>query len=111
MYHYDEAATRSGLGRIAICCPMCKSVCYGPHGVEENGKPILLWYCVHCNAKFSSNPPYTDSGISKEEFKEKIIQLLLEDGKCEQVVKIFATSSKKPPIFIEENLRELLSNL
>ena len=111
MYHLDEPASRSNLGRIAIGCPFCKNPVFGPSGIDENGKPALKWYCIHCKSTFTSDPPYEESGESKEAYKEKIIMKLLEAGKCEQVVRIFATSTKKPPIFLEDELRKLLSGV
>jgi transposase-like protein len=111
MFHIDECASRSNLGRIAIGCPFCKNPVFGPQGIEEDGIPKLKWLCIHCKATFTSNPPYEDSGESRESFKEKIIQTLLQEGNCELVIKIFATSSKKPPMFIEEALRDLLSGV
>ena len=111
MYVLEEAPSRSNVGRIGIVCPFCKNWVFGGKGIELDGEAKLEWHCIRCNAIFASNPPYENPGVSKDEFKEKIIQLLLQEGNCELVVKIFATSSKKPPEFIEEALRDLLSGV
>jgi transposase-like protein len=111
MLYIEEAPTRSAKGRIGIVCNFCKNWVFNPKGFTHEGEARLEWRCIHCQATFSSPPPYETPGEDKESFKEKIVTLLLEEGNCEKVVKIFATSSKKPPQFIEEELRNLFSNL
>ena len=111
MLHIDECATCSIVGRTAIECPFCKGLCFNPKAHDEDGIPRLEWFCVHCHAKFTSNPPYEAPGETPESLKEKIILKLLEVGICEKVVRIYATSSKKPPVFLEDELRKMLGEV
>ena len=111
MYHLDEHAICSNNGRTGIACPFCKTWVFNPTATTEDNEARLAWRCVQCNAIFTSKPPFHEPGDDKESFKEKIILLLLEEGNCERVVKLFATSSKRPPIFVETQLRSLLKNV
>ena len=111
MLHLDEYATSAGLGKTAISCPFCKSPVFGPKGIDTNGEPRLAWHCIHCQADFSSKPVFNELGETKESYKEKIIRKLLEEGVCEAIVRVYATSSKRPPVFIEDELRDLLEDL
>jgi hypothetical protein len=111
MFIVDEVPVKDSNGRTGIICRYCKNWIFGPKPVEIDGSPRLEWHCIHCNAALASLPPYEEPGEDKESFKEKIILKLLEQGNCEEVVKIFATASKKPPEFIESKLRKILSDL
>jgi len=112
MYHVEEAPTRSKQGRTGIVCPFCKNWVFNPKGIEtQEGEARLEWRCIYCQITFSSTPPYETPGEDKNTFKERIITTLLEEGNCEKVVKIFATSSKKPPEFNEKELRKILNDL
>ena len=111
MLHMDEYATSAGLGKTAISCPYCKSPVFGPKGIQVDGEPRLAWHCIHCQADFSSKPVYNELGETTESYKEKIIQRLLEEDNCENIVRVYATSTKKPPVFKEDELRELLKDV
>lgn len=112
MLHLDDVPHRSREGRLGIICPCCKNWVFGAKGIEDENKTAKLeWRCVHCSASFSSNPPFEEPGEDKESLKEKIVLLLLAQGNCEAVVRIFATSTKRPPEFIEEELRNLLKTI
>ena len=58
-----------------------------------------------------SKPVFNELGETKESYKEKIIRKLLEEGVCEAIVRVYATSSKRPPVFMEDELRDLLEDL
>ena len=111
MHHIDECPSKSSLGKVGIVCPFCKRWVFSPKAIEVENNPRLQWHCVYCEANFTSNPPFEEPGEDKESYKEKIIQKLLEEGNCESIVRIFATSSKKPPVFLEDELRNLLKSI
>ena len=111
MYHVEEAPTRSAKGRTGIVCQFCKNWVFNPKGITYEGEARLEWRCIHCQATFSSVPPYETPGEDKDTFKERIITTLLEEGNCEKIVRVFATSSKRPPEFIENELRKLLGDV
>ena len=111
MLHLDDTPACSSTGTKGIPCPFCKQWVFNPKGIVIEDKPGLQWKCIHCEAGFTSNGSFEEPGEDKKSYKEKIIAKLLEEGNCENIVKIFATSSKKPPIFIEQALRELLNDI
>ena len=111
MHHLNQCASHSPEGRAGIECPFCKEWVFNPEATELPIGPALKWHCIKCSAKFTSLPPFEGSGESKESYLEKIINKLLEDGNCEKVVKLFAVASKRPPLFIEKELRNLLSTI
>jgi transposase-like protein len=111
MFDLDEYAQSTGIGKVAISCPFCKASVFNPIPLVNGKEARLQWYCVHCQAKFTSKPPANEIGETKASYKEKLILRLLEQGNCENIVKIYAVASKRPPIFLEEKLRELLNDL
>lgn len=108
MYSIDKTPSCSHKGKLGIPCPFCKKWIFNPKGTVVEDTAKLQWFCIYCNAEFLSEPPFEEPGEDKESYKEKIILKLLEVDNC---VNIIFTSSKKPPVFNEEALRELLKEV